>query len=109
MCVFVHVWTSTLGVFCFYKDVKLFFFFHIFGFNESSEVLLNNLCAFSDLFISLFLINYLFILGCGTSGLPMSHPRDSKHIKLMDGGYFMVLVLLAGSTSGGGDTGRAGV
>lgn len=71
VCVFVHVWTSVLGVFCFYKDVKLFWgggvvwFFSTFGFIESSEVLLatcsllNNFCVSSD-FISFPSISYLF-------------------------------------------------
>lgn len=44
------------------------FFSHIFGFNESSGVLLatcsllNNFCGFSDLFISLSLINFFIYL-----------------------------------------------
>lgn len=75
VCVFVHVWTSVLGVFCFYKDVKLFFFFLVGGgvwfFSHiwvywvlvlvllATCPLLNNFCGFSD-FIYFQSISYLF-------------------------------------------------
>lgn len=83
-----------LGVFCFYKDVKLlggflFDFFSTFGFIESSEVLLatcsllNNFCGCSD-FIYFQSISYLFEVVVPHLRQCPTHV-SGRDIKLMDG------------------------